>query len=784
MRVALGVARLGLRRRVGSLAGLALLIGLITGLVLTLVGGARRTVSTIERLRDESLAGDLYIQPAEADEARLEELRSHPDVEAVGVRAVAFLRVQGSEPDLLNDSYAAAAVDEHYLRTVDRPRVLEGTFPDAGDPSAVAITEAAVEELGVGVGDRLPLESLTPEHMEAVVFGGEPLTEFRGPRPVVEVAAIVRPVDDALGLNVDRILFTPAFWAEHGDAIGGFDDLVLLRARDGADLDALSIDVQELWADDPELAIVEVAGVTTSLGDILRTQAIGLLVAAAAVAVAGAVVVAQALRRSVRDDDAVLTTFGITRTQHAVVAAAPLFVAILVGVALSLAGTVSASRVFPTGRAARVEPTPGVRVDGPLLAGGGAVALLVAIALAAAVAIGSTRRVRARVATGRAARLVSRGPVVVSAAAHLATRRGVPIRPALAGAVVALGGAVAAVVFGASLNQLVDDPARDGFPWDAEVGVGDGLTDDEARRAAEELADREGIDGVVLARYAQLELAGTTVQTAGLEPIEGDVGLLVLDGSVPTGPDEVALGPETAEDLEVTIGDTATLPGADTGEMEFVVSGLVRFPNVAEEDPATGVAMTLDALARLLPPDPEFGPPGFPTLFARWSPGADGEAIAGDLADEYLLVNGPRPSNQVLGLREVRGAAPRVVAILALLGLAAVVHALLVSVRRAHRDVSVLAVAGCVGSQRAATVVAQGLGYLALGLAVGVPLGIVVGRWTWQLLADQLAVAPDPVVPARLALVVPFALAAALLAAAIPARRAARIRPAEHLRTE
>ncbi len=780
----LSVARLGMRRRWGSLLVLALLTAAVVGLVLTLVGGARRTVSALDRLRESSEAADLFVQPNDVRSSHLDELRTHPDVEAVGQRAVAYLRIEGTEPDLANVTVAAGAVDDQYLRTVDRPRILSGTMPDPDDGDALVITEEAAQVYGLEVGSSVRIESLTPEQVDSFIFGGAPVSSFDGPRVELVVSGIVRTIDEAQGLNVDQLLFTPAFWVAQGDAIGGFDNLVVVRARDGTDLDELALDIRELWAraGDGGVQVVEVAEATTALRDLQRTQAIGLLAAAVAIAVSGGVVIAQALRRWTGDDDGVLATVGLTRAQRSLVAALPLSAGVLLGVVVAAVVAWLASRAFPTGRVAAVESSPGVRLDASLLLGGGAVAVALGAGIAAAVSFRAARRTRTSVVAGRIARAASRGPASVSAAAHLATRQDVPARPALAGAVVALSGAVAAGVFGASLDRLVEDPARDGWAWDAEVGIGDELSDDEARQAALELADRPNIGAVALARFALLTVAGEDTQIVGIEPVAGDVGLTVLTGEMADEPGEVVLGRDTALALDAGVGDTVELEGLEL--MSFTVSGIVRFPNVADDTPANGVAMSLPALADLMPPIGDAGPPGFPTLLVRWSPGTDAVAMQEVLGDEFLLVDGHRPSSQVLNLREVRGVAPTLVAILGLLGLAAVVHALVVSVRRARRDIGVLATVGFSRRQRAAVVVAQSVGYLGIGLLLGIPIGLVVGRWTWQLLADQLAVAGDSATPTTLALIVPVALVTALLAAVVPAIAAARLQPAAQLRAE
>jgi len=70
-------------------------------------------------------------------------------------------------------------------------------------------------------------------------------------------------------------------------------------------------------------------------------------------------------------------------------------------------------------------------------------------------------------------------------------------------------------------------------------------------------------------------------------------------------------------------------------------------------------------------------------------------------------------------------------------------------------------------------------------LVVGLPLGILVGRWSWNLFAGSAGVAPDADVPVLLVLVaIPAVLVLANLIAAGPGWAAARLRPALVLRSE
>ena len=64
-------------------------------------------------------------------------------------------------------------------------------------------------------------------------------------------------------------------------------------------------------------------------------------------------------------------------------------------------------------------------------------------------------------------------------------------------------------------------------------------------------------------------------------------------------------------------------------------------------------------------------------------------------------------------------------------------------------------------------------------------VGVVVGRWTWTLFAEQLGILPDPMVPLLAVLIaVPSALFLANLIAVVPGRLASRTPPAIALRSE
>jgi len=110
---------------------------------------------------------------------------------------------------------------------------------------------------------------------------------------------------------------------------------------------------------------------------------------------------------------------------------------------------------------------------------------------------------------------------------------------------------------------------------------------------------------------------------------------------------------------------------------------------------------------------------------------------------------------------------------------------LIASVRRRRRSMAMLRTLGFTGRQLAASLAWQATVAVGIGLLLGVPLGIVVGRLLWDLFASRIYVVPSPTVPALvIAAIALGALVLGNLVAAIPGRMAARTPAALLLRTE
>ena len=102
---------------------------------------------------------------------------------------------------------------------------------------------------------------------------------------------------------------------------------------------------------------------------------------------------------------------------------------------------------------------------------------------------------------------------------------------------------------------------------------------------------------------------------------------------------------------------------------------------------------------------------------------------------------------------------------------------LIAVVRRRRGDLTTLAVLGFTPRQLRTTVLLQGLLFALVGVVVGAPLGIAIGRELWRRFAGALGVLDVTTVPwATIGLVAAGTVLAGLLSAIWPSRVAARSR--------
>jgi predicted lysophospholipase L1 biosynthesis ABC-type transport system permease subunit len=351
----------------------------------------------------------------------------------------------------------------------------------------------------------------------------------------------------------------------------------------------------------------------------------------------------------------------------------------------------------------------------------------------------------------------------------------VPVRPALVGAIVALAGVVAAMVFAASLYRLTADPTRYGIAWD--------LATDIPAEQAHEIARRDDIGDLAVLASATVMVEGKDAQGHALDVVTGDASFTVLDGRLPAEATEIALGPDQLERLDATIGDRVSLLGTNDRPRRLAIVGRVLVPDTNDYGFTAGVVLTPDGLERVRQSD------GSRQIVLNWRARVDADAATARLREDhpYALSAYSRPGVpiQIGNLARVRQLPWVLSALLALIGLAAMTHYLVTMVRRHRRDLAVLRSLGFTQRQVAATARWQATTVVVMAVVVGLPVGFLVGRWTWAVVAGVLGVAQDVSIPVTsLLLIAPATVVVANIVAAVPARAAGRIAPSTVLRSE
>lgn len=788
--------RAELRGRWRAWVGVVVLIGLAGGAGLAALAGARRTASSFDRFGEEaSEAHAVIFMEAGGDASVLDAVARLPGVTESGRGAILLSAPVGSGLRAGLDVAVLAALDDRALRTIERPRLVQGRLPAAERADEVAVNEALARRLDLDLGDRFTLQGPTPAELKACLGTGSCDDLSGGPAAPVVVVGVTRSLSDLDDRTFDTYgaSVSVAFHRRYGERTASPGSGFFVRLAGGeAALPAFRKAVAGISED------LEVEpGSSGTEDDALRVQSQGLLVFAAAAAAAGLVAVGQAYARLAAAGAAGIATLGVLgagRRQRWFAAVGPLAVVAPAGAALAVAVAWLASPLLPIGLGSRAEPHPGSAFDaGVLLLGG--LLLVVAVLVRAAVSAlrvsgvpaGDVARVRRRAAhPSSTARVLAIGrPPLLAVGARMAVARdrgasAMPVGSTLLGAVVGVAGLVGVLTFDRSAAHLRSDASLYGAPWSAQVSFADDPAVTAAARAAAERAGR--VEALGLVGQARLTAGGRSdVLAIAVEPQQGAIGATVLAGRAPVAPDEVLVGGDLLRNLNRKVGDTIRL-GGDAGGGTYRVVGRVSVPIIDSDSRSDGLVLTLGGLERLV--STVAGEDGR-TLLVRWAPGTDLAAARATMEEAGFVYDPPFVPTEVDNLGEL-GAIPEALAgFLAALGLVATAHALAVTVRRRRRDLAVLRALGFTPGDTRWTVAWQAMTTVAVGLGAGIPLGLVVGRSAWSSVADGLEVVDRPFVPVlALVLAVPAGLALVNLLALLPGRAAARLRPAVVLRGE
>jgi hypothetical protein len=491
----------------------------------------------------------------------------------------------------------------------------------------------------------------------------------------------------------------------------------------------------------------------------------------------------------------VLQAMGMSRLDVADAAGLSHLVSAVVAVGAAAATAIVTSQWLPLGLGRQIDPDVGVHVDWVAF-GPGLILTFVLVAGGAMAVAASASSLRPRGAGDRAGSLLGslrrRAPLTVGLGATLAFDRGrgrtrVPVMPAIIGAIVGVLGVSCAFTIDHGLRDALAHPERAGVIWDVDAQPPPEAFDHGVLKPDLVAAITRSTNGTMA--VVDRELVPVNGVGTPLLSIRGTDGssrtpfaLQVVKGRAPRRPEEIVIGPATAHDIHVTVGDTVQI-GDPPSPAKIVGEGL--FPTDVHSEFDEGIwidAKRLDQLVR------GANEPQFLFVAVRLPHGANRQRAVSAL--QKLMPDGTvvEPSAQpeeFTNLRHVRTLPVLLAIFLALLAVAALTHVLVSSARRRRRDFAILSAIGLDRRRARLTLNAQGTAIGLVGLLVGVPLGVAAGRVIWRLVTERVPLADVP----------PFALVATLLilpATALvanglalwPGYRVAHLRASEELRAE
>lgn len=503
-------------------------------------------------------------------------------------------------------------------------------------------------------------------------------------------------------------------------------------------------------------------------------------------------------------DVAVWHSLGLPSIRRGFALALPPAGAAIIGVVGALVVTYIASNIGPVASARQVVPNSSRGVSGAVL-----LPLIISVILLAVGLALSARRGAVRPAVGvdkttaprRGLDVLSRSPSFALGVRAATRSRGAGAL--LAGSVIAVAAVAATTVFSASVVHFVDTPALFGWSYDAGalVNAGYGPTNSEAVRAS---LDRPEVERWALAAMS----GGLTVNGVSLPFIGPRAGFedmiapsTIVSGRSPHAADEIALGSRTARDLGVDVGDEVTVK-TPNGERGARVSGFVVLPALGpfESDRmslGTGVLLSAAFYEALLDQaENQTGKSGadLADQFAGFvaidfADGVDPAAFMADIGDQLpgwgpyqeapqVFTDPVRPAT-VVDVDAMRQLPVLLAGAFAVTMAASVVAGVASGTRARRRELAIVRALGGTPRQIRASVRWHAIALVAVGLVVGLPVGVVAGRLAFGAFAHDLGAAPRPFVPLLLVIVtVVVVLATGLAASVVPARHAVARRDA------
>jgi hypothetical protein len=736
--------RLELRRRWRSLTVVVLLVTVTSGVVLGSLAAARRGATAVDRFAAATLGTDVVVAPNHGG-YDWDRIRALPDVAALAVYNQEAALIEPPDPNL------EAVVSPQFVR-----------------------------HSGIGVGGHVRIQLNSPAGVDRF-YAGE-ISAPDGPVFDVTIVGVVRTPWTEQGEG-GALILSPALFAHYRANLSGAHASAwtwgVTRLRDGPS--ALPAFTRAIKTDDPSVVVLADPAAEGSRLKQTHFEAGFLTAFGLVVLLAGGFLTALAVHRAVAGataDLAPLRAVGLSARTSAVAGAIGASLASALGATLGAVGAAVSTRWTPD---------PGFHPDLSFLVGGWVIVLL-GVPAGALLATRVSGRARPPGPASGLAALAARwgGPTcgVGFRFALLPHGTGRAARTPLLGAAAGVLGVVAALTLSAGLSGPPSDPRLSGQTYDRVLEFGaDG---EDYTPAGPVLAAVAAVPGVAAVSDTPLGLAQSRDVDLQLNRIDHDhpLPLVLTRGREPRAAGELVLAPSTIDRLGVDVGERIPVTG-ERGTRELAVTGVAFTPEARNHSYDVGGWIT--------GPDYDALISGFTFHWGlvQYGPGVDHAAVAAAVdraalgAEEVdLIALDPfTTGNEDMGT--TRDVPLALAALLTVLAVTAVGHGMVDGIRQRRGEIAILRTLGLTPRQTCGAVAVQACLTGLIGVLAGVPLGLAAGRLVWQQVAATRPVLFEPPTPnLTLVLVTPAVLLTALLLAAWPAYRAARIPLGSTLRAE
>jgi hypothetical protein len=817
-------------RRWPGYLSLALLIGLVGGLSMGSIAGARRTDSSFAVFWKSTNPSDLFgatgiLNPTlpltPYDGPLVSKISQLPHVKRVETQSgINILPLQPDGAPEQNDPEFSpgpgngyGSVDGLYFNQ-DKVTVMAGRMADPADPDEFMLAAQQAQSMGLHVGDKVRFGIYTNAQIQLADFGSARVRPYR----VVEATlvgiaafntAVVQDQSDE-GSAPDN-LFTPALTRPLLKCCVNYSESGV-QVSSPRFVSSVISEIAQLY---PKGVPTFEAVAPILLPKAQRTiepEALALGVFGGIVALACLLIAAQLIGRQIRlggDEREALRALGASPGQIWADGLIGIVGSVVSGGLLAVVVAIGLSPIAPIGPVRPVYPALGLNFDWTVLGLGLLVLVLALSAMSAAISLRGMphRRSADQIASQpHPSRLLSAAAATGLPAPALtgvrfalvpgSGRTAVPVRSAVLGAVLAVIVVVATATFGASLGSLVSHPSLYGWNWDYMLSAGADLP----QQKVTALLDHDPYVAAWSGIYsATLQIDGQDVPVLGEVPGTTVAPTLLSGHNVQTA-GQVVLGALTLKQLGQHLGGTVQVSsGGAIPPARLRIVGTATLPAFGQGglhlEMGVGAVLSYKLLPALDLNQFDSALPGPEAALVRFRPHVDQAAAYRSLEQVARETTNPenfgvavigvqRPA-EILNYRSLGSTPVYLGAGLAAGAVVALALTLIASVRRRRRDLALLKTLGFTERQLAATVAWHATTAVAIGVVLGVPLGIAIGRWLWDLFAQEINAVPAPVVPVfQVVLIALGALVLANVVAAVPGRLAARTPTAFVLRAE